>query len=127
MDAHGKNFSLLHNAASNIRLAPFYDIVCTRAYQKLTSKMAMKIGSKYDADLVLPRHWKQLCEEVNYRYLAMEGLIKTLGRQINIAVAEEKKQVEVKGIDNPIFDKIINVIESNIDQSLKRFTFNGNS
>lgn len=56
LDAHGKNFSLLHIAPSNIRLAPFYDIVCTRVYEKLTAKMAMKIGSKYDVDDVLPRH-----------------------------------------------------------------------
>lgn len=122
MDAHGKNFSLFHNAASNIRLAPFYDIVCTRVYQKLTSKMAMKIGSKYDADHVLPRHWKQLCEEVNYRYLAMAGLIETLGHQIKDAAVQEKEQLQANGIDNPIIDKIINVIEGNIDQTLKRFT-----
>lgn len=121
MDAHGKNFSLLHNAASNIRLAPFYDIVCTRVYQKLTSKMAMKIGSKYDADHVLPRHWKQLCEEVNYRYLAMTSLIETLGHQIKSAAVQEKEQLQANGIDNPIIDKIINVIERNIDQTLKRF------
>jgi serine/threonine-protein kinase HipA len=32
MDAHGKNFSLLHHTQANIRLAPFYDMICTRVY-----------------------------------------------------------------------------------------------
>jgi serine/threonine-protein kinase HipA len=120
-DAHGKNFSLLHNATSNIRLAPFYDIVCTRVYKELTSKMAMKIGSQYDADRVLPRHWEQLCKEVNYRYLAMASLIETLGHQIKSAAAQEKEQLKAKGIDSPIIDKIVNVIENNINQTLKRY------
>lgn len=121
MDAHGKNFSLLHNATSNIRLAPFYDIVCTRAYQELSAKMAMKIGSKYDADHVLPRHWKQLSEKVNYRYLALANLIEMLGNQIKKAIMQEKNELGTKGINHPIINRVINFVESNIDQTLKCF------
>lgn len=121
MDAHGKNFSLLHNSTSSIRLAPFYDIVCTRAYQNLTSKMAMKIDSKYDADLVLPRHWEQLSENINYRYLALANLIETLGNQIKQAAIDEKNELAIKGIDHPIIDKVISFVESNINQTLRRF------
>lgn len=121
MDAHGKNFSLLYHSTSSIRLAPFYDIVCTRVYEKLTIKMAMKIGSKYDADDVLPRHWKQLSEETNYRYLALANLIETLGNQIKQAALEEKKELKAKGVKHSIIDKIIDFAEKNIDQTLKRF------
>ncbi|MGE0108893.1 MAG: type II toxin-antitoxin system HipA family toxin [Bdellovibrionales bacterium] len=54
-DAHGKNFSFLYNGQKNaqtkgqaVRLAPFYDLMCTLVYGELyKSKMAMKIGSKY--------------------------------------------------------------------------------
>lgn len=119
MDAHGKNFSLIHHDGI-IRLAPFYDIVCTRVYHKLTSKMAMKIGSKYDADLVLPRHWKQLCEEVSYRYLAMKNLIELLGDRTKKAAALEREQLHAKGITHPIVDKLVNLIESNINKMLIR-------
>lgn len=122
MDAHSKNFSLLHDSASNIRLAPFYDMICTRVYQELTSKMAMKIGRKYDANFVLPRHWKQLCEDINYRYLAMVELIETLGAKIKRAVFLEKEQLKVKGINNSIVDKIINVINNNVDDTLRKFS-----
>lgn len=120
MDAHGKNFSLLHEG-SHIRLAPFYDIVCTRVYQNLTAKMTMKIGSKYDADQVMSRHWKKFCEEVNYRYLALVGLIETLGDQIKHAAVQEKEELQANEMYNPIVDKIINVIMNNIDQTLQRF------
>lgn len=121
MDAHGKNFSLLYNTPSTIHLAPFYDIVCTRVYQTLTSKMAMKIGNKYDADRVLPRHWKQFSEEINYRYRALADLVVTLGNRIKKAALQEKEQIHARGISHPIIDKIINFIDDNIVQTLKRF------
>lgn len=121
MDAHGKNFSLLHRSTSNTQLTPFYDIVCTRAYQEITSKMAMKIGSKYDANDVFPRHWKQLSKEINYRYLAFANLIETLSDQIKQAAIQEKNELEAKGIDHPIIDRIIKYVIGNIDKTLKRF------
>lgn len=47
-DAHAKNFSLIHNT-EGIHLAPFYDILSTEIYPKLSREMAMKFGSKYQA------------------------------------------------------------------------------
>jgi serine/threonine-protein kinase HipA len=120
MDAHSKNFSLLHNGASNIQLAPFYDILCTRVYKDLSYKMAMKIG-KYKADEVLPKHWKQLCEDIGYRYLTITNLIEKFGQNIMNIANQEKLQLEDKGIKSPIIDQIIIFLEWNINHTLKRF------
>ena len=81
----------------------------------------MKIGSKYEAGYVFPKHWEQLCKEVNYRYLAMVDLIEVLGCKIKNMVKQEKEQLRANNINDPIFDKIINVVVSNIDQTLKQF------
>ena len=48
MDAHGKNFSLLHHDKTNAGIAPVYDVLCTRIYDGLGKKMAMKIGGYYE-------------------------------------------------------------------------------
>lgn len=61
-DAHGKNFSLLYQGPYT-RLAPFYDLIATVYYPNLATKMAMKIGSKYDFESLFPRHISQLAEE----------------------------------------------------------------
>jgi serine/threonine-protein kinase HipA len=61
-DAHGKNFSLLYNDGK-IRLAPFYDLLCTVFYPELATKMAMKIGGKYEPDEVHARHFEKLADE----------------------------------------------------------------
>lgn len=66
MDAHAKNFSLLHMGPDNIRLAPFYDLVCTRAYENLSQKLAMKIGSQNDINQIFPRHWEALSKDIEY-------------------------------------------------------------
>lgn len=47
MDAHAKNFALLATR-EGLRLAPFYDIVCTEAYPGLDLTMSMKLGHSND-------------------------------------------------------------------------------
>lgn len=122
MDAHGKNFSLLHYFPSNIRLAPLYDTVSTRVYDNLTPKMAMKIGSKYDADQVLARHWEQLCNTSGYRYVSMVNLIKQLCGEIEKAIEIEKNELKAKDFYNSIVDKVIKAIEENVNKLKKLFT-----
>jgi serine/threonine-protein kinase HipA len=111
MDAHAKNFSLLHQAKSDIRLAPFYDLLCTRVYEKLTSKMSMKIGSKYDADALFPRHFEQLCESIHYKYPAMMATIQKQADMLLTAAQQEKQNLINMGYNSPIIDKIIKFLE----------------
>jgi serine/threonine-protein kinase HipA len=61
-DAHAKNFSLLYSATIP-QLAPMYDVLCTAIYPGLASKMAMKVGSKYQFDDLQARHWDQFADE----------------------------------------------------------------
>jgi serine/threonine-protein kinase HipA len=119
MDAHGKNFSLLHHTQTNITLAPFYDMLCTKVYPGLTSKMAMKIGSKYAVNLLLPRHWEALCKNINYRYLSMKKLIKNHSELVLRFAHEEREIIKAEGHNIFIIDKIIKVIEENTSKSLE--------
>lgn len=61
-DAHAKNISLLHTN-EGVRLAPFYDLVCTLTYSKLSRKAAMKIGGEYQLNNIRAHHWEQLALE----------------------------------------------------------------
>ncbi|CDZ78640.1 Serine/threonine-protein kinase HipA [Legionella massiliensis] len=61
-DAHGKNFSFIYKGQQT-RLAPFYDLISTVYYPNLATKMAMKMGNKYDFDGLFPRHIVQMAEE----------------------------------------------------------------
>lgn len=61
-DAHGKNFSLLYQAGQ-ARLAPLYDVLCTAYYPELSSKMAMKLGGEYNAEMLFARHFERLADD----------------------------------------------------------------
>ncbi len=118
MDAHGKNFSLLYKPNSQITLAPFYDLLCTRIYPALTDKMAMKIGNKYEADQVLPRHWEQLCHEIDYAYPALKKLIKKQGEAILFLLKNSSELTQ--GINQNFIAKLSMQLERHIDKTLNR-------
>lgn len=65
-DGHAKNLSLLYKADS-VRLAPFYDLVCTRAYQGISNDLAMAVGGQFDPGHLARTHWEQLAEEVGVK------------------------------------------------------------
>jgi serine/threonine-protein kinase HipA len=50
-DAHGKNFSLLHDRSGSLGLAPLYDLMATRLYP-IDDKLAMYIDGVQKADRV---------------------------------------------------------------------------
>lgn len=53
-DGHGKNLSLLER--DGWRLVPFYDLVCTRAYDGLDRHLATSIGGERDPDRLRTQH-----------------------------------------------------------------------
>lgn len=66
MDAHAKNLSFLYHA-KQIRLAPFYDMLCTNIYAGLSQKLAMKIGKENRLEWIMERHWIRFAGEINIR------------------------------------------------------------
>lgn len=51
-DAHGKNYSLLHERNGALKLAPLYDVISTIIYPDITPKLAMTIDSVHRIDKV---------------------------------------------------------------------------
>jgi serine/threonine-protein kinase HipA len=66
-DAHGKNLSLLYDERGGIRLAPFYDLVCTRNYKRIARDMAMGYGGMFDPDLVGSEHLDTFARDIGIR------------------------------------------------------------
>lgn len=55
-DNHAKNIARLHHQG-HWTLAPFYDLVCTRAYQGLSLSLAMSIGGERDPARITESSW----------------------------------------------------------------------
>jgi len=104
-DAHSKNFSLLYHGPQT-RLAPFYDMISTVYYPDLASKMAMKVGSKYDFEGLFPRHFIQMAEEAHLS----AALVR---KEVLHLISKIQKNIT----DSPF----TNIILQRADKLLKRF------
>jgi serine/threonine-protein kinase HipA len=135
MDAHGKNFSLLHRPMQGrsigasgqtdtedfIELTPVYDVVCTRAYPDLAEKMAMKIGGYYEPEKILPRHWERQCKEMGYSYPALRETLHQQAMNILELVHTERNQLVEAKLFHPIVDDMTRFFEMHINKTLERF------
>ena len=63
-DAHAKNLSVLVDA-TGFRLAPFYDLLCVRAYGDVA--MALHIGDEETFDAVGAHSWEAFCNDCGFR------------------------------------------------------------
>lgn len=109
-DAHGKNFSLLYKDKKP-ELAPTYDLLSTAVYSNLSSKMAMKIGGKYNAEDVALRHWQQLIPNTAIAQKELARLLKRLSTNCLEKAIVLKSSLEEGGISSSIFQDICLVIE----------------
>ena len=66
-DAHAKNISILYSPDKGVRLAPFYDLICTRAIRNLDTSLAFNIGGEYDPDRIQRKHWNKLAVDCNIK------------------------------------------------------------
>lgn len=63
-DAHAKNLSVLVDE-KGFRLAPFYDLLCVRAYGD--TGLALYIGDEDSFDAVGAHSWEALCKDCGFR------------------------------------------------------------
>lgn len=61
-DAHAKNISLLYTK-EGLCLAPFYDLICTRAIERVDYHLAMSVGKKRNPSLIGQEHWRELARQ----------------------------------------------------------------
>src|SRR6266568_1872886 len=54
-DSHAKNLSFLY-ADGTVRLAPFYDLLSTAVYERVSNKFAMKMGGQRDPRYLMASH-----------------------------------------------------------------------
>ncbi|RAL20685.1 hypothetical protein DL240_15315 [Lujinxingia litoralis] len=110
-DGHAKNLSLLY-APSGPRLAPFYDLVCTRAIEGLHTGLAMAVDGEVSADRLRPRHFEALAEGWDMRpALAtreLERLLEQRKRAWETALAALQEHVEY----SPAIERVERAMEN---------------
>jgi serine/threonine-protein kinase HipA len=109
-DAHGKNFSLLYDDGKP-NLAPAYDLLSTAVYPELTTKMAMKIGGKYEPHEVHLRHWHRLVPDTAVARNAIEKNLADMAAKTLDQATKLHDELKKDNIASPVLDSILALIK----------------
>ena len=114
-DAHGKNFSLLYDSEHGAILAPFYDLVSTRAYPDLDQKFAMAFGKTFRFDRIAEHSWKIFAADMNIRsewlFTLMEELLPLPCTAEALATKHEQKYGAA-----PIYETLVRIIKEGVQK-----------
>ncbi|HSS41548.1 MAG TPA: type II toxin-antitoxin system HipA family toxin [Solirubrobacterales bacterium] len=107
-DAHGKNFSLLYDPATGVRLAPLYDVVSTAVYDGLTPRLAMAIGGEDDPSQVDLLSWERLGAESGLGG-ALPRFVQRWSSEVLAATEACLGDAEWEGWSHPVLEAIADV------------------
>ncbi len=116
-DAHAKNLSLLLTS-DEIRLAPFYDLMCTGVYEWINQKLAMKIGRENRTDWIRDRHWTRMAKDVGIGAKFVLQTVRNMAKQIVDTADQVASEQQAKWGPASIIGRIQKVIARQVKYTL---------
>jgi serine/threonine-protein kinase HipA len=99
-DGHAKNLSLLHlpddAGRPQIRLAPFYDLVCTRAIERIDHHLAFDVGGERNPGVITPAHWEALARQCDVRPRFLGDLVRETAAALVKIIGPEREEFEAR-------------------------------
>ncbi len=86
-DSHAKNLALLA-MPEGLRLAPFYDLMCTSVYSGLGKNFAFKIGEEFHSGKIERKHIEALAVSLGVAPKFMFSMAEKMARQVEGAIPE---------------------------------------
>lgn len=123
-DSHAKNLSIYYSATGDIRLAPFYDLLCTSLYPGLSRTFAFHIGGESNPSNIHQEHIIAMSNALGFKAkyvlnLAEEMAIALL-EKLN-TVSEEVSSVANVGTEQTMVERLNQHIASNAKSLQKRW------
>ena len=113
-DGHAKNLSLVRDPKTGWRLAPFYDLVCTRAWPDLDCRLAMAIGGEADPGRIDHRHWEQCAKDLGARPRFVLGEVRRLVAAIEDALPSVRQRMDADHGPLPMLQQPVAVVREQI-------------
>ena len=120
MDGHAKNLSFIYQA-KQIRLAPFYDMLCTDIYKDLSQKLAMKVGGENRLEWIMERHWKRFSEEIKINNAILTKRLMDFCLKVTSKIDNTYVNFINRYQRNDLLEDIITAIKKRSSKTLKRF------
>ena len=97
-DAHAKNLSVLIDD-QGYQLAPFYDLLCVRAYGD--HRMALFIGDEEEFDAVGAHSWEAFCKDCGFRFEQTMIEFNKMAKAMPVALAKIRKSIDTDQTTTP--------------------------
>ncbi|MCS5707355.1 type II toxin-antitoxin system HipA family toxin [Candidatus Berkiella cookevillensis] len=119
-DGHSKNISIIYKE-NKIELAPFYDLVCTRAIERISTKLAFSIDEKFEPSEIMLKDWLAFGKECKIKEQYLKKLIKEIATKLISNVDLVRKQFEEEHGPYPALQRVKIVINKTCSRILKEF------
>jgi serine/threonine-protein kinase HipA len=123
-DGHAKNLSLLHltddAGRPQIRLAPFYDLVCTRAIERIDYHLAFAVGGERNPSVISPAHWEALARQCDVRPRFLANLVQETVDALQERIGPEREEFEARHGAYPALQRIEKVVTTQCRRIAKR-------
>jgi serine/threonine-protein kinase HipA len=120
MDAHAKNLSFMYQG-KQIRLAPFYDMMCTNIYKDLSQKLAMKIGGENRPEWIMGRHWDRFAEEIKISKIVLRKRLTKFCLKLIKGMDTTHTNFIKKYQGENLLNDVITTIKKRVDKTLRKF------
>ncbi len=109
-DGHAKNLSLLYLPNGEIRLAPFYDLVCTRAIERIDYHLAFDVGGERNPGTITQAHWDELARQCDIKPRFLANLVAETAALLMDNIVATKEAFEAKFGDYPALQRIEQIV-----------------
>lgn len=118
-DGHAKNLSLLRLADGVTRLAPFYDLVCTRAIDRIDYHLAFGVGGERNPSQITESHWNALAQECDVRPRFVTDLVEQMARALTGELAPARGDFESWFGSYPALQRVEKVVRRQCRRALR--------
>ena len=116
-DAHAKNISFLF-INGETKLTPFYDLVCTNNYERLSKNLAMSIGGEYLPGGVNQNHLGALAQELEVNLSYLNQLAAETAGKLQDSMDETIEEFKDLYGDSPVLERISIIVRSRCRRAL---------
>lgn len=109
-DGHPKNLSLLYGTDGSTRLAPFYDLVPTRAIAHLDQRLALSVGSMRHPGNVSRDHWEFLAAECGVTSRVVVVLVEGIAESLTANTHQIRERFEELHGPSPALDRVESIV-----------------
>lgn len=118
-DGHAKNLSLLHWPHGQIRLAPFYDLICTRAIARIDARLALDVGGERNPGAITRGHWEVLARQCEIRPRFLCNLVEATATLLMKKLATEKTVFEARFGAYPALQRIEHIVMKQCKRAIR--------